>query len=262
MHVRRSPDRFAESSALFALDQIIKGVIRALTGLLNVAGALLPIPGLSGLIGILNGIIRMSLTYVDEIILAYNIRTRSENPWQSSKDALILYAQNGGSMMKNAVWLSIFMWVFSLIIFLLILGPATALGLSPSRLVDRLRFRTGFPDGMEHQGGGAGTLCHRRPDAGLFQQDRGPGPRSGMGSKADGCFRDKFRELERPRPFTCRRLRTIGVGRAPVMPAENRDCRYRALDPDNWLFDRYRLSLRTCHDGSRMARLRDRAKTR
>ena len=39
-------ERFAESSALFALDQIIKGVIRALTGLLNVAGLFLPIPGL------------------------------------------------------------------------------------------------------------------------------------------------------------------------------------------------------------------------
>ena len=120
-------ERFAESSALFALDQIIKGVIRALTGLLNVAGSFLPIPGLQGLIGIINGIIRMSLTYVDEIILAYNIRTRSDNPWDSSKDALILYAQNGGSMMKNAVWLSIFMWVFSFIIFLLVLGPAFTL---------------------------------------------------------------------------------------------------------------------------------------
>ena len=69
----------------------------------------------------------MSLTYVDEIILAYNIRTRSNNPWQSSKDALILYAQNGGSMMKNAVWLSIFMWVLSFLIFLLVLGPAFTL---------------------------------------------------------------------------------------------------------------------------------------
>ena len=124
---REITERFAESNTLFALDQIIKGVIRALTGILNVASAILPIPGVHGLIGFINGIIRMSLTYVDEIILAYNIRTRSENPWESSKDALILYAQNGGNMIKNAVWLSIFMWLLSALIFLLLLGPAFAL---------------------------------------------------------------------------------------------------------------------------------------
>lgn len=127
-HARQEiTERFVESSALFALDQIIKGVISVLTGILNLAGSFVPIPGLHGLIGLINGIIRMSLTYVDEIILAYNIRTRSDNPWQSSKDALILYAQNGGNMMKNAVWLSIFMWLLSLIIFLMILGPAFTL---------------------------------------------------------------------------------------------------------------------------------------
>ncbi|HMB47765.1 MAG TPA: hypothetical protein VKN63_05765 [Afifellaceae bacterium] len=120
-------ERFVESSALFALDQIIKGVIRALTGILNIASAILPIPGIHGLIGLINGFIRMSLTYVDEIILGYNIKTKSTNPWESSKDALILYAQNGGAMMKNAVWLTVMMWILTLFIFILMLVPAGAL---------------------------------------------------------------------------------------------------------------------------------------
>ena len=120
-------ERFAESSALFALDQIIKGVVRTLTGILNLASSILPIPGIQGLVGFINGFIRMSLTYVDEIILAYNIKTKSRNPWETSKDALILYAQNGGTMIKNAVWLTISRWILTIMIFGLMLGPAFAL---------------------------------------------------------------------------------------------------------------------------------------
>jgi hypothetical protein len=118
--------RFGEAHVLFVIDQLIKGVIRAITGLLGGVAAFLPIPGLSGLMSFINGIIRMSLTYVDEIILGYNFRTESQNPWESSRHALVLYAQNGRHMIKNAVWLTVIMWIFSLTVFLVALGPAAA----------------------------------------------------------------------------------------------------------------------------------------
>jgi hypothetical protein len=117
-------DRFGEANVLFALDQLIKGVIRAITGLLGGVAAFLPIPGLNALVGFINGIVRMSLTYVDEIILGYNIRVASDNPWETSRHALVLYAQNGTHMIKNAVWLSVIMWIFSAVVFLIALGPA------------------------------------------------------------------------------------------------------------------------------------------
>ncbi|WP_421853145.1 hypothetical protein [Oricola sp.] len=119
--------RFGEANVLFALDQLIKGVIRAVTGLLGGVAAFLPIPGLSTLVGFLNAVVRMSLTYVDEIILAYNIRMETQNPWESSRHALVLYAQNGTHMVRNAVWLAAFIWLFSLIVFLIALAPASLL---------------------------------------------------------------------------------------------------------------------------------------
>lgn len=119
-------ERFAEASILFALDQLIKGVLRFITGTLNTVVAFLPIPGLRNLVGIINAMIRMSLTYVDEIILAHNIRVGSENLWDTSCDALVLYAQNIKTMVKNAVWLTVMMWALTLIIFLLLLGPVLA----------------------------------------------------------------------------------------------------------------------------------------
>ncbi|WP_269932118.1 hypothetical protein [Aminobacter sp. HY435] len=120
-------ERFSEASVLFVLDQLVKGAVRAITGLIGGIAAFLPLPGLDGLVRFLNTVIRMSLTYVDEIILAYNIRVGSNSPWQTARQGVVLYAQNGKIMLKNAVWLSIVAWVVSLLVFLFMLAPAGAI---------------------------------------------------------------------------------------------------------------------------------------
>jgi len=126
---------FAESSVLFGVDQIIKGVLRAFFRTINFFTAFLPIPALQSLIRIAESIVRMSLTYVDEIILAYLIRTRTTNPWATAKDGLILYAQNYKHFLKNAAWLSVFLWLATIAIFLVLIVPAAALvALMPGRL--------------------------------------------------------------------------------------------------------------------------------
>ncbi|UDL91723.1 hypothetical protein LGH82_11065 [Mesorhizobium sp. PAMC28654] len=127
--------RFAEASTLFIVDQLVKGAIRAVTGLIGGIAAFLPIPGLSGLVSFINAVIRLSLTYVDEIILGYNIRINSSSPFETARQGVVLYAQNGKAMVKNAVWLSVIMWGVSFVIFLLMLAPAGAiLFLMPGQL--------------------------------------------------------------------------------------------------------------------------------
>jgi hypothetical protein len=118
---------FAESSVLFGVDQIVKAVLRVITGTLNALTAFLPIPTLQTAMRFFNAVLRVSLTYVDEIILAYLIRTRTTNPWASAQEALVLYAQNYKHFLKNAVWLAIFMWGLTFAIFLVMLAPAAAL---------------------------------------------------------------------------------------------------------------------------------------
>ena len=118
--------RFGEANVLVALDQLIKGVIGAITGLNGGAAAFLPIPGLDAIARFANTVIRLSLTYVDEVVLGYNIRTGSDNAWETSRHGLVLYAQNGLKMVKNAVWLAVFLWVLSIAVFLLALAPAAA----------------------------------------------------------------------------------------------------------------------------------------
>ncbi len=120
-------ERFVETNVLFAVDQLVKGVVRVITGLVTTIGNFLPIPGLQGIVSFVNTVIRISLTYVDEVVLGYNMRIGSNNPYETAQDALVLYAQNAGRLVKNAVWLSVFMWVLSIVAFLVMLAPAAAI---------------------------------------------------------------------------------------------------------------------------------------
>jgi len=120
-------ERFKDASLLFALDQLIKGVLAALIGVLWGLMNMLPLPGLNALVRVLTGILRLSLTYVDEMMLAKIIRDQAENPWETARHALVLYAQNYKRMLKNAVWLWLLMWLLTFVIFLVMIGPAFAL---------------------------------------------------------------------------------------------------------------------------------------
>ena len=120
-------ERFAEASALFVLDQLIKGVVQAVTGILRTITAFLPIPALQGLMNFATTVIRISVTYIDEVILAHNIRLRSTNPWETSRQGLILYAQNGWTMVRNAIWLALVSWAVTIVVFIVMIAPAGAM---------------------------------------------------------------------------------------------------------------------------------------
>jgi len=119
--------RFAQSSVLFGLDQLIKGVIAAVTGLMDGIASFLPIPGLNNIVGLIRAFLKVAVGFVDEIILAYAIRTRSDNPWASARDALVYYGQNYKVMLKNAAWLAVFVYGLSFLVFLVMLAPAAAI---------------------------------------------------------------------------------------------------------------------------------------
>ncbi|GAB2187764.1 hypothetical protein [Roseibium sp. LAB1] len=117
--------RFVQASVLFGVDQLIKGVLRAITGLVRGVFTLLPIPGARQLISIVEAFLRIAVGFIDEVILAYTIRTNSDNVWASSRSGLVLYAQNYKPMLKNAAWLTLIVYGLSFLVFLVVLAPAT-----------------------------------------------------------------------------------------------------------------------------------------
>src|SRR5690606_2728781 len=50
--------RFAEANVLFVVDQLLKGVIRVITGLIGGVANFLPIPGLQTIAGFVNTVVR------------------------------------------------------------------------------------------------------------------------------------------------------------------------------------------------------------
>ncbi len=120
-------ERFAETSVLFGVDQLVKGVLGAILGLIQGVAALLPIPGLQNVVGIVRAFLRLAVGLLDEVILGYLMRTRATNPWAGAQTGLVLYAQNYKVMLKNAAWLTVITYVLALVVFLLMLAPAAAL---------------------------------------------------------------------------------------------------------------------------------------
>jgi len=116
--------RFAETSVLFAVDQLVKGVLAAIIGLVEGLASLLPIPGLQNVVGLVRAFLRIAIGFVDEVILAYAIRTGAANPWASAQTALVLYGQNYQAMLKNAAWLTVITYGLAFVVFLVMLAPA------------------------------------------------------------------------------------------------------------------------------------------
>lgn len=119
--------RFLEANVLFVVDQLVKGVVRAVTGIVDVAAAILPLPGLAGLARFARAVVRIAIGFVDEVILAYNIRVGPANPYRTAQDALVLFAQNGAWILKNAAWLAAIVWGLAFLLFLAFLAPAAAI---------------------------------------------------------------------------------------------------------------------------------------
>ena len=116
--------RFVEANVLFAVDQLIKGVLGAIIGLVQGVASILPIPGLTNVVGLIRAFLRISVGLVDEVILAYGSRTNASNPWASAQTALVLYAQNYPTMLKNAAWLTAITYLLAFVVFLVMLAPA------------------------------------------------------------------------------------------------------------------------------------------
>lgn len=117
--------RFVAVNVLFAIDLLIRGVVRALVGLLNLLTFW--IPGFRALNAFLDAVLKVALGLVDEIILALIIRRADAPPAQAARDGLVLYAQNAGPLVRNAVFIALFEYVAAALIFVFLLGPAIGL---------------------------------------------------------------------------------------------------------------------------------------
>jgi hypothetical protein len=121
-------DRFTDTSIMFAVDQVLDGVVKAINRTFARVTDLLPIPGMDGLQKLVQQVSKFATTYIDEAILSRAYAQREENVWAVAKEGVILYAQGWKPILANAVALTLLSYV-EFIAFLIILGvPAVAIG--------------------------------------------------------------------------------------------------------------------------------------
>jgi hypothetical protein len=117
-------ERFGQVNAMFALDMLVHGIVRAFNRTLSWIANLLPIPGLSGVVGIVNAIVYAATTFIDETILSYSLARGDSDNFRSSRDGLIYYAQNSKEVLKTGVWVVILDKVATFIAWVVMLVPA------------------------------------------------------------------------------------------------------------------------------------------
>ena len=118
--------RFATSSVLFGLNQLLRGILRAFNRVTVSIASWLPIPGLDALVRVADAIVNTSLSHLDQVILAQILRSRSDNAWATARDCVVLYAQNYKPVLKNAVFLTFVIWGLTLLLVVLAAAPVAA----------------------------------------------------------------------------------------------------------------------------------------
>lgn len=121
-------ERFGQINAMFALDMLVHGVVRAFNRTLDWIAGLLPIPGLRDVMGIVNAIVYSAATFVDETILSYSLARGDSDVFRSSRDGLIYYAQNSKEVLKTGMWIVVLDKLSTFVAWIVMLVPALIVG--------------------------------------------------------------------------------------------------------------------------------------
>jgi hypothetical protein len=116
-------ERFVEVNVLFAVDQLVKGVVSAFNRAFDGLVGLLPVPGLDGLARIVNAIVRAATTYIDETLFSYRLARGEGNPWETARDGLVYYGQNAREVLKTALWVVVLDKVLTAVAWAVCLAP-------------------------------------------------------------------------------------------------------------------------------------------
>lgn len=120
--------RFKDTSVMFAVDQLLDGIVKAFNRSFARMVDFLPIPGMDSLTKFIERVSKFATTYIDEAILTRAYKEEEPNVWKVAQDGVILYAQCWKPILANAVVLTLLSYV-EFFLFLVILGlPALAVG--------------------------------------------------------------------------------------------------------------------------------------
>lgn len=117
-------EKFGQVNALFAMNLLVRGVVKAVHSTIEGIGRLLPIPGIAAIGNLVTAILRAATRYMDKVIFSYNVACGEPNPWRSAQQGLVYYAQNAKPLLQQAVWIVVLEHMLSVGLWLVLLIPA------------------------------------------------------------------------------------------------------------------------------------------
>ena len=119
--------RFLEMNAMFDIDEIVTGVVRAFTRTVYNIARFLPGDTIDTLIRVINRVIEYALKYVDEAVLARSFWHEEEDVWENARDGVVLYAMAWKPLLTAAVALMAISFLPSIAAFLIFAAPIGAI---------------------------------------------------------------------------------------------------------------------------------------
>ena len=122
-------EHFTEASALFAVDMVVKSVIRQFNRrILSFSNLVSFVPNLKQLIEFVGRAIAIAASYIDEAIVAHMFISEEDNRWRAAGDGLVLYAKSWKPVLGSTLIIVGGMYVATLVMFLALTPLASVLG--------------------------------------------------------------------------------------------------------------------------------------
>jgi hypothetical protein len=116
--------RFLQANVLFGLNALVRGIVDSFHRTLDWIADLIPIPGLESISTVVNVVLRAATRYLDKVIFSYNLARSDEDPWRSSREGLVYYAQNAKPVLTTAIWSVVLERVVTVLMWFVLLVPA------------------------------------------------------------------------------------------------------------------------------------------
>ncbi|MGJ3241128.1 MAG: hypothetical protein ACFE0Q_20630 [Anaerolineae bacterium] len=120
----RVQEKFGEVNAMFVVDEIVQGVVRAFTRTVYSIARWLPGDTLDTLVKVINRVIIFATSYVDEAILARSYwQSEDVDVWENARDGVVLYAMSWKPIIMSAVALMFISYLPSIVAFVVFAAP-------------------------------------------------------------------------------------------------------------------------------------------
>ncbi|HLS66847.1 MAG TPA: hypothetical protein VK029_07645 [Pseudogracilibacillus sp.] len=121
-------ENFGASNVAFLVDSMVHAAVRQIQRWIMRIGEMFRfIPGSQYVMGIISAIMSVSLNYIDEAVMSYvflqKSKQKEESVWKSASDGVTLYAQSWKGVLKTAAIAVVFIYVFTIVVFLVLAFP-------------------------------------------------------------------------------------------------------------------------------------------